>query len=138
MLMSTTLWIMTFLLLVPAASNALVSLDDGQRQIKGVQLLQDFNDPTTYYYVPQFPRLATKDDGTFEILCIKFVDSKEGAASGGLFHALVEFTLPAEVLEEVEKELKKQVPNSRIAGAVPLMQSAEKGEIGRASCRERV
>jgi hypothetical protein len=117
-------------LFAPSLSRALVNLDEGQRQIKGVQLLQDFNDPTAYYYVPQFPRLATKEDGTFEILCLKFVDSKEGAASGGLFHALIEFTLPAELLEEVEKELKKQVPNARIAGAVPLMQSAEKSEKG--------
>jgi hypothetical protein len=122
--------VMVWWLSAPFLSHALVNLDEGQRQIKGVQLLQDFTDPTAYYYVPQFPRLATKDDGTFEILCIKFVDSKDGSASGGLFHALIEFTLPAKLLEEVEKELKKQVPNARIAGAVQLMQSADKGEKG--------
>lgn len=115
--------------LTPSA-HALVNYDQGQRLIKGVQLLQDFTDPNTYYYVPQFPRLATKDDGSFELLCLKFVDSKEGAASGGLFHALIEFTLPADVLQELEKELKKQVPNGRIAGAVPLMQSGEKSDKG--------
>jgi hypothetical protein len=126
----TVILVAMWCLFTPSLSHALVNLDEGQRQIKGVQLLQDFNDPTAYYYVPQFPRLATKDDGTFEILCIKFVDSKEGSASGGLFHALVEFTLPAELLQEVEKELKKEVPNARIAGAVQLMQSTDKNEKG--------
>ncbi len=124
--LATFIW----LLLSPYSGHALVNYDQGQRQIKGVQLLQDFNDPTAYYYVPQFPRLATKEDGTFEILCLKFVDTKEDGASGGLFHALIEFSLPPELLQEIEKELKKQVPNARIAGAVPLMQSTEKSEKG--------
>lgn len=123
---ATFIW----LLLSPCSGHALVNYDQGQRQIKGVQLLQDFNDPTAYYYVPQFPRLATKEDGTFEILCLKFVDTKEDGASGGLFHALIEFSLPPELLQEIEKDLKKQVPNARIAGAVPLMQSTEKSEKG--------
>lgn len=130
MLLLVAAGLLSLMLSVPSISSALVAYDEGQRQIKGVQLLQDFNDPTAYFYVPQFARLATKQDGTFELLCLKFVDSKEGSTSGGLFHALVEFTLPAELLEEVEKELKKQVPNARIAGAVPLMQSADKGEKG--------
>lgn len=130
MLLRFTVGLLSLVLLDPSSSSALVTHDEGQRQIKGVQLLQDFFDPTVYHYVPQFLRLATKEDKTFEILCMKFVDSKDGSTSGGLFHALVEFALPSELLEEVEKELKKQVPNARIAGAVPLMQSADKGEKG--------
>jgi hypothetical protein len=118
------------MLLGPALCHALVNYDQGQRVIKGVQLLQDFSDADMYYYVPRFPRLATKDDGTFEILCLKFVDSKDGATNGGLFHALIEFSLPPEVQQEVEKELRKQVPNAKLAGAVPLLQSAEKSEKG--------
>ncbi|PYQ06975.1 MAG: hypothetical protein DMF82_04870, partial [Acidobacteria bacterium] len=62
---------------------ALVRYDDGRRVIKGVQLLQDAGDPNVYFYVPQFPRLATRADGTFELLCLKYVDPT-GAASGGL------------------------------------------------------
>lgn len=120
------------LCLAPSTVLALVNLDQGQRQIKGVQLLQDYNDPKAYYYVPQFPRLATKEDGTFEFLCMKYVDNA-GGASGGLFHALVEFTLPAEVVAELEKELKKDVPAARIIGPVPLMQAVENGEEGMGS-----
>ena len=106
---------------------ALVRYDDGRRVIKGVQLLQDAGDPNVYFYVPQFPRLATRADGTFELLCLKYVDPT-GAASGGLFHALIEFSLPDELVADVERELKKQVPGARLAGPVPLLQAAQDGE----------
>jgi hypothetical protein len=120
------------LLAAPAA--ALVKYDEGRRIINGVQLLQDATDPTAYYYLPQFPRLATKADGTFELLCLKYVDAA-GGTHGGLFHALVEFSLPADVVEELEKTLKKQVANARIVGPVPLMQALESGEDGVGSFR---
>ena len=118
--------------LLPRSASALVNYDTGQRQIKGVQLLQDYNDPNAFYYVPQFPRLSTREDGTFEFLCLKYVSSA-GGASGGLFHALVEFTLPPDVVLELEKELKKQVPAARIVGPVPLLPAGEGGEEGMGS-----
>lgn len=108
---------------------ALVNFDQGQRTIKGFQLLQDNSDPNVYYYVPKFPRLATRDDGTLEFLCLKYVDAT-GTANGGLFHALIEFSLPPEIVVDLEKELKKDVPQARIAGPVPLMQTMENGEEG--------
>lgn len=110
---------------------ALVNLDVGARMVKGVQLLQDYADPNAYYYVPQLPRLATRPDGTYELLCLKYV-GPDGASSGGLFHALVEFTLPAEAVEALEKELRKAVPAGRIVGPVPLLQATE-GEEGMGS-----
>ena len=115
---------------LPAA--ALVNYDQGQRTIHGVQLLQDYNDPKAYYYVPQYPRLATKDDGSLEILCLKYVDSA-GGTSGGLLHALVEFSLPADVVADLEVELKKQVAGARIVGPVPLTQAVQDGEDGMGS-----
>jgi hypothetical protein len=117
------------LALTASPTRALVNYDVGQRYVKGVQLLQDYNDPSVYYYVPQFPRLATRQDGTFELLCIKFVDP-QGKSSGGLFHALVEFTLPAEMVTDLEKELKKVAGGARIAGPVPLMQAVQDGQDG--------
>ena len=86
---------------VPAA--ALVNYDTGQRVIDGVQLLQDASDPSVYYYLPQFPRLATRADGTFEFLCLKYVGGT-AETNGGLFHALVEFTLPQETRRRDRKE----------------------------------
>jgi hypothetical protein len=116
----------------PAA--ALVKYDEGRRVIDGVQLLQDASDPTAYYYLPQFPRLSTKADGTLELLCLKYVDAV-GGTHGGLFHALVEFSLPPEVVASLEKKLKEQVAGGRIVGPVPLMQSLESGEEGVGSFR---
>jgi hypothetical protein len=115
-----------------APASALVSYDVGQRSIRGVQLLQDYNDPKTYYYVPQYPRLATRADGSLELLCLKYVDGA-GGAGGGLLHALVEFSLPPDVVTELETELKKQVAGARIAGPVPLMQAVQDGEDGMGS-----
>ena len=117
-----------FILLLAANTfdaRAIVLYDEGSLVIKNVQLLRDRDDPKKFYYVPQYPHLSLKPDSTFEFLCMKYVGEK-GDASGGLFHALVEFTLPQEVVIEVEKELKKKVNGGYLAGAVPMMQAAAK------------
>ena len=100
---------------------AQVKYDEGAAFIGGVTLLQDRSNPKDYYYLPQYPRLATKDDGTLEFLCIKYTGDK-AENSGGLFHALVDFKIPDSLLQEIVKELRKVVPGARIAGPVPLMQ----------------
>src|SRR5207244_1009000 len=127
-----TLLLGTALLLAAAPVSALVNYDQGARVVRGVQLLQDASDPSVYYYVPQYPRLATKEDGSFELLCLKYVDA-QGGTNGGLLHALIEFTLPPEQLVQVETELKKLVGNAHIAGPVQLMQSTKDGVEGTGS-----
>jgi len=112
-----------------SAAFGLVHYDQGQRIIDGVQLLQDAQDPLVYYYIPQFPRLATKDDGSYELLCLKYIGAGD-QASGGLLHALIEFTLPDEVLEQLENSLEREVPGARLGGPVPLMQAVEEGANG--------
>src|SRR5947208_11114277 len=102
-----------------APALALVNYDKGQRVINGIVLLQDAADETLYYYVPQFPRLASNPDGSLELVCLKYADQQNGT-TGGLLHALVEFALPPEAVADLEKQLKKEVPNARIAGPVPL------------------
>lgn len=114
-------------LLVADTAQGLVHYDAGRLQIMGIQLLQDADDESLYYYLPQFPRLATRDDGTFELLCLKYVGA-ERQPGGGLFHALVAFDLPEEVLEDLQKELEEQLPGARLAGPVPLMQAADDAE----------
>jgi hypothetical protein len=120
--------IVAALVATAAPAPALVNYDTGQRMIDGIQLLQDASDPSAYYYIPQFPRLSSRADGVLEFVCLKYVDI--GGTSGGLFHALVEFTLPADVIEGLEKKLKQQVPNGRIVGPVPLLQALKDGEEG--------
>jgi hypothetical protein len=100
---------------------AQVKYDEGNVTIGGLTLLQDRSNAKDYYYLPRYPRLATKEDGSLEFLCIKYVGEKT-ESSGGLFHALIEFKLPDSLLQAVTKELQKITPGARVAGPVPLMQ----------------
>jgi hypothetical protein len=121
------------LLALPAWS--VVKYDEGRRVINGVQLLQDAQDESLYWYLPQYPRVARKEDGeTLEFLCVKYV-GKGGDASGGIFHALVEFTLTPEDEATLAKALAKEIGGARLAGPVPLMQAVEDGEKGVGSFR---
>ncbi len=107
---------------------AVVKYDEGAVIINGVQLLQDRENPKDFYYVPDYPRLSTKADGSLEFLCLKYVGEKQ-ESSGGLFHALVAFTLPKDIIEKLEVKLRQKVTGARIAGPVPMMQPvAEEGE----------
>ena len=113
------------------AAQAGVNYDRGRLIIEGVQLLQDSQDPTKYRYIPQFPRLASRDDGTPEILVMKYVDPN-GDSNGGLFHALIEFTLPDELLDLLNNELQELRPGSEIVGPVDLLPTLDEdgGEEG--------
>src|SRR5688572_8577656 len=125
-------WLLLLGIALPGAASALVNYDKGSRAVLGVQLLQDSEDPSLYYYLPQFPRLAMKEDSTFEFLCMKYVD-QAGGTNGGLFHALVEFTLPEPVVRKVEEKLREKVAGAKVMGPVPLMQSVKDGENGMGS-----
>ncbi|HOY06326.1 MAG TPA: hypothetical protein PLO67_13040 [Saprospiraceae bacterium] len=111
----------------------IIKYDEGRVSVMGVQLFQDSEVATDYYYLPQYPSVARKEDGTFEIMCIKYVGKDGPESNGGLFHALIEFSLPVETLAVLEKELKKTVPSGRIAGPVPLLENFRDGEAGLAS-----
>jgi len=124
----TFLFLILFFLLSLNA-KALVKYDEGRIIINGIQLLQDSEDDSAYYYLPDYPRIAINDAGNFEIMCIKYI-SQDGRASGGLFHALIQFDLPEEVIKNLEKELKKRVGGAHIVGPVPLQQVLENGEDG--------
>ena len=114
------------LLFTSLITQAQVKYDEGSRFINGVQLLQDKDDANAYYYVPKYPKLAT-GDGTYQLLCMKYVGNKN-EPSGGLFHALLEFTLPADSIAAIEKKLKQEFPSAIIAGPVKMSQpSAAEG-----------
>lgn len=115
--------------LISFNAKALVKYDEGRIIINGIQLLQDTEDETAYYYLPDYPRIAINEAGNFEIMCLKYV-GQDGQASGGLFHALIQFDLPDEVIKDLEKELQKRVGGGHIVGPVPLQQVLENGEEG--------
>ena len=109
---------------------ATVKYDEGRVQIDGIQLLQDSEDDNAYYYLTRYVRLSQKDDESYELLCIKYVGEDE-QSSGGIFHALVEFSLPQDVIETVEGKLKSLVgENARIVGPVPMQQFTQEGSDG--------
>lgn len=112
---------------------AVVMYDEGREMVNGIQLLRDKDDLRAYYYIPQFPRLSTKDDGSLEFLCMKYVGQGGEETNGGIFHALVEFTLPQNVVAAAEIELGKRIAGARIVGPVPMMQATEDDENGLAS-----
>lgn len=109
----------SFFLAVPLSAQ--VKYDEGSRFINGVQLLQDKDDANAYYYVPRYPKLATNDDGTYQLLCMKYVGAKN-EPSGGLFHALLEFTLPADSITAIEKKLNQEFPSAKVVGPVKMSQ----------------
>src|SRR5688572_27748223 len=102
-----------WLLFSGSVKAQLVRYDEGAVYVKGLTLLQDAGDPLKYYYLPRYPRLATRDDGTYEFLCLKYKSDKV-ENSGGLFHALVEFSLPDSVIELCNSELQKIVAGAKV------------------------
>src|SRR5690606_12047420 len=112
--------------------TAQVNYDEGRMLIQGIQLLQNSNNPSEYFYIPNYPSLATKDDGDFELMCMKYI-GQGGNTSGGLFHALIQFDLPEDILTAVEKELTEKKGGAKIVGPVPLQQAMKDGGDGIAS-----
>jgi len=126
--MRKNIFILNFFLFLCLSTLAQVKYDDGRIQLMGVQLLQDHDNPDEYYYLPQYPSLSINSEGNVELMCIKYV-GEEGQPSGGLFHALIQFTLPAEILEELQAAMEEKVPGAKIMGPVPLQPLAsEEGE----------
>ncbi len=116
------------LLVAVVTASAQVSYDEGRVEVLGVQFLQDHDRPDEYYYLPQYPSLSVNSDGEPELMCIKYVGA-EDQPSGGLFHALIRFTLPPEIREELQGALEEKVPGAKIMGPVPLQPLAsEEGE----------
>jgi hypothetical protein len=120
---------LAIILFKPFDLSAVVKYDEGRMMIDGIQLLQDNSNPLEYYYLPQYPKLAKNEDGSFEFLCIKYVgENKE--SSGGLFHALIEYTLPDSLVRIIGNKLAQEKPGAIIVGPVPLMQAFNDGQEG--------
>ncbi|WP_109302599.1 hypothetical protein [Aquimarina sp. AU474] len=121
-------------LIVQINGTAQVHYDKGRITIDELQLLQDYNDSLTYYYIPQYPRLAINDKGDFEFLCMKYV-GKEEKDNGGLLHALFEFRMEEDKLKNVEKKLQSKIKDAKIRGPIPLLETLKEGESALGSFR---
>jgi hypothetical protein len=133
MIMKRTFLLFSLLSFLALPLSALVKYDEGRLMINGIQFLQDKDDALAYYYLPQYPKLSVKEDGSFELLFLKYIGQGGAETNGGIFHALVEFTLPDDLLQALTTEIKKIVPGARIVGPVPLLQTMKDGEIGMAA-----
>lgn len=127
--------LLALLVVCTVRSYAIIKYDEGSLSINGIQLFQDREVPQDYYYLPQYPKIATRPDGTLELMFIKYVGNGGPASNGGLFHALVEFTLTAEEIKSLETELKKKIPGAKLRGPVPMQEAMKDGEAGVASFR---
>ena len=129
-----------FFLTLIALGNFLVAFcipkyGDGGLLLKGIQLLQDNEDNNAYYYIPRYPRMASHDDGTYEFMFIKYIGKGSSGPNGGLFHALIEFTMPADEIEKLQDTLRTVLKNqnAKIVGPVPIQQALNDGDKGVAS-----
>jgi hypothetical protein len=108
------------------AYATLADYDAGTRTVLGVQLVQDANDSSAYYYLPQFPRVAREESGDFNLLLLR-QNGTTPADSGGIFHALVEFSLPEETLQQVAAKLAHDVPGAVLRGPMTLLPMEQDG-----------
>lgn len=92
-----------------------------------LQLFQDYKDPLEYYYVPNKARLAMHAEGLPQFSFLRYVRNAAGAAGqdaaregegGGIAHALVELSVPPEMLDDARKELQRTVPGAKIMGPI--------------------
>ncbi|MCP4903082.1 MAG: hypothetical protein GY906_39465 [bacterium] len=120
--------VLTVALTLATTAQGLVWYDRGRLTIDDVELFQDADDPSRYYYLPPAPALTLNEDGTPQLLCIKFVDP-DGKSSGGLLHFLATLRLSEERLSEIADKLNEQVPGAEVAGALPLLEGSA-GEDG--------
>lgn len=104
-------------------ASALVNYEANQLELNSILLLQDAKDPHGYYYLPPAPRVSLKDSVP-ELSVVKFVDPR-GETSGGLFHMLVSYTLPADEKKALAEALKKEKPSAKLLGPVPLHQGED-------------
>ncbi|WEK35047.1 MAG: hypothetical protein P0Y53_21370 [Candidatus Pseudobacter hemicellulosilyticus] len=114
---------------------AIPKYGEGGLFLKGVQLLQDDTDPAAYYYIPRYPRMATHEDGSFKFLFIKYVGKGSAGPNGGLFHAMISFSMPEEEVVKLQDTLRTVLnnANAKIIGPVPLQQAIADGDKGLAS-----
>ena len=111
--------------LLACMCHAVVKYDEGRIEVNGIQLFQDSENANAYYYLPPYPRISQLQNGDFEFMCTKYVGVNGQEGSGGLFHALVQFSLTKDELVALEKKLKEKFPQAMLMGPVPMMEDEE-------------
>ena len=113
--------------LLPAIATAQEILLDEFESAAGLILFRSYDEPLEYYYVPNNPRVAIRENGKPDFSFMKYARNVAGeggeggiqeAGGGGVVHFLVTYAVPEEQIEEAEQELQSKVEDARIVGPV--------------------
>lgn len=129
----TLLLCLAFATLPTADVSAIVKFEEGAVIVNGIQLLQDREIPEHYYYITPYPRLSMSPEGNFEFLCMKYIGQGGASTNGGIFHALITFSLTPKEVEDLEKKLQEKVPKGKVMGPVPMLETIKEGDKGGSS-----
>ncbi len=105
-------------LLTPALLKPEVLLDQNPLQVGNAILLRDSASPTTFYYIPNRPRIATWPDGTPKLTFLKYTKAGEQEFKGGILHFFVTYSLTPQELQSVRAGLKKINEKAILKGPV--------------------
>ena len=104
-----------------------VFLDKGD-DLGKVTVFQSKDNPNDYYYLPNQVRVKANEQGTLQMGFQQYVKNEKSAADaeetrtkgsgGGYFWMTVGFGLSAEDRQDVERELQRRRPGSRLMGAM--------------------
>jgi len=123
----TTLAIGAFGAIFAAQAQSQEILFDKTVRAGELQCFQDRSDPRKWYYMADKVRLARGDDGRPQFSFLRYVsnakskagdDPNDEAEGGGIVHALIEFQVPQETLQDAVGELRRKVPNAQLVGPI--------------------
>lgn len=97
---------------------------DKTKTVDGLTCYQSFKDPNIWYYLPDQPRLATKN-GKPQFSFMKYSrTNKQGKAGtnaaqgGGILHFLVTYGVSKDRVRNAERQLQEDYPEARIDGPI--------------------
>lgn len=89
--------------------------------IDGIVLFEDSAKPGQFYYVPDSCVIAMDEKRNLQVSLDKYVSEKREDPAGGIIQYLIDFSLPKDKQQEVERKLRLKKPGVEIVGAVPLV-----------------
>ncbi len=90
-------------------------------------LFPDIENDKVFYYLPDQPRVAAREDGKPEMSFLMYAENVRStpaetrgreAEGGGIFHALVTFEVSQEQIRDAQSELQRLIPGGRIQGPI--------------------
>ncbi|MEW5807313.1 MAG: hypothetical protein AB1756_08220 [Acidobacteriota bacterium] len=100
------------------AVRAELQLDQAPLQVGNAILFKDHVEPSSYYYMPNTPRIATWPDGTPKLTFLKYTKAGKEESKGGILHFFVTYGLEAQELNKIRTELAKVDKMGKLKGPV--------------------